>query len=74
MALGLLSAASPVLGAAGGLGDALGGSATSSAYSDTGAVTITQAAPFTTGDGGIPWGTIAVAGLAIVAVAAMRRR
>lgn len=68
---GLLSL--PSIAGGGGL-DPLGGAATSSAYSDTGSVNITQAAPFTTGGGGVPWGTIAVAGLAILAVVAAMRR
>lgn len=74
MALGLLSSASAVLGGGGGgpVGDALGGAATSAAYSDTGSVTITQAAPF--GGGGFPWGTVAIGGLAIVAILAAMRR
>lgn len=71
MALGFLTAASSVLGKGGG-GDPLGGAATSSAYSDTGDVNITQAAPFNSG-GGFPWGTVAVAVLAVAAIVAARR-
>lgn len=74
MALGvgsLLSAPSAVLGGA----DPLGGAATSSAYSDsvTGAATISG--DFVTdGSRGVPWGLLAVTGVAVVAFVAMTRR